>query len=225
MNITASYSKIGRNHIVKVCFSEKERSFRLYSGRAGKALSLMINSHPRGITTADMRRVYGIDDNKLFGELLDQSGFREYIYSPGSRGKLKIWDIKLENLLAQTSDLEEPVWFGLSYQGGLRRHLPHLVVKQGLICNILKLELFEKPQGRFLGNLRKPAIDHRVPEMKRGSSSIDNLQILSYYVNERKNQICAKCVELNCDGCALAYPETSDVIKSTMENISTLLRR
>jgi hypothetical protein len=62
-----------------------------------------------------------------------------------------------------------------------------------------------------------------VPQLKKGSDDIDNLQILSYYVNERKNQICAKCVNAQCSQCALAFPEKTSIIYPSKEDISSLL--
>ncbi len=224
MKYAANYYK-NKYHIVEIKFEGQKRTFRLFSGRAAKALELMVNSHPNGISTSDMRELHGIDDNKLFGELLDQSGFREFMFNRPVRNKLKVWDIDLHDLFLKTTETIEPLYFGIASQGNIGKHVDALIKKQGLKCNILKIDLLKNSKGAFLGNFRKIAIDHRVPQLKRGSDEIDNLQILSYYVNERKNQICAKCNELNCDNCALAYPEKSTIVKPTKEEIGNIMKR
>lgn len=222
MKAKTKYYKDDGINLVEIKISKDVRIFRVFSGRAAKTLALMAESYPEGITTKEMRELHGIDDNKLFGELLDQSGFREYMEHTGNRGRLKVWKLNLEELFDNTKQSQTPIWFGMHTQSNLQKHFTALEKKYTLRCNILGIELLKESKGIFLSNFRKIAIDHRVPQLKKGSDEIENLQLLSYYVNERKNQVCAKCVNSDCTKCALAYPEKSSIIYPTKEDISSL---
>ncbi len=90
-------------------------------------------------------------------------------------------------------------------------------------CNMLGINLYESSSKKFMSNLRKIAIDHRRPMKYSGKNELDNLQLLSYYANERKNQICVKCKSNECEICALAYPEQHSIVMATNEDISDLL--
>ncbi|MFI3295118.1 MAG: hypothetical protein R3Y19_03780 [Rikenellaceae bacterium] len=220
----ANYEKQGKLHIVEIKSMSERRLFRTYSKRSANALVLLVDNHPMGITTKDMKEKYGIVDNKLFGELLDQSGFREYLYSNTRRDNLKLWELDIDNLFENTKNIaDEIIWFGISSQMNLADFKSELNEKYELRCNITGLKLYENPTGRFMSNLRKVAIDHRIPQLKKGEDHIDNLQYLSYYVNERKNQVCAKCNTPECKQCALAYPEHNTTIYPTKEDISELI--
>jgi hypothetical protein len=223
MKVTGTYYQEDKHHLVKLINEENEiRIFKVYSGRAGKTLALMAEAYPSGITTKDMREKHGIDDNKLFGELLDQSGFREYMEHIGTKERLKVWKLHLEVLWINTSDLASPIWFGIHTQGNLQKYFDDLEKLYGLRCNILGNALYKSSKGKFSSNFRKIAIDHRVPQLKGGEDKIENLQLLSFYINERKNQICAKCIDSICNQCVLAYPEKTSIIFPTQEDISDL---
>lgn len=63
--------------------------------------------------------------------------------------------------------------------------------------------------------------DHRIPVEKGGHSlSLSNYQMLCFYCNKSKWQICDICDETDCIGCALAFPENNKIIKPTAEDIS-----
>jgi len=225
MKIVATYYQENKNHLVKLKNEENDiRIFKVYSGRAGKALAMMAESYPNGITTKDMREKHGIDDNKLFGELLDQSGFREYMEHIGTKNRLKVWKLHLEILWFNTRGAARPIWFGIHTQSNLQKYFNELENIYGLRCNILGNTLFKSTKGKFSSNFRKIAIDHRIPQLKGGEDKIENLQLLSFYINERKNQICAKCINSDCKKCVLAYPENNTTIFPTQEDISDLTR-
>ncbi len=225
MKVVGNYYQENGMHLVKLTLSETdERIFKVYSGRAGKTLALMAEKYPDGITTKDMREKHGIDDNKLFGELLDQSGFREYMEHIGTQNRLKVWKLHLEILWANTIDNASPIWFGIHTQGNLQKFFDELENKYGLRCNLLGNTLYKSSKGKFSSNFKKIAIDHRVPQLKGGEDKIENLQLLSYYINERKNQICAKCINSVCEQCVLAFPENSSEIYPTGEDISDLTK-
>ena len=225
MSVKTEYFTEGKNKYTKIQYNNEERIFKVYSARAGNCLCLLSETFPEGITTKNMRDRYGIDDNKLFGELLDQSGFRDYMEHIGTRDRLKVWKINLDTLFNNTKNFENPIWFGIHEQTNLSKFYNTVKEKQGLICNITKTVLLEDVKSKFLSNFRKVAIDHRRPQLKQGTDTIDNLQFLSYYVNERKNQVCAKCNDAICEKCALAYPENNYIVYPTNENIKDVLKQ
>jgi len=224
MGKIATYSRLDEKHIVSIKYKNETRNFRLFSKRSALTLTLLVKNYPNGITTKDMRESHGIDDNKLFGELLDQSGFREFLKHIGNKDRLKVWKLELEELFNKTIKIKnEIIWFGIHEQTNLTTFRDDLITRQGLICNILGIPIYTKKSKKFLDNFRKVAIDHRRPSFKKGKNDIENLQLLSYYVNERKNQICAKCDFPMCEQCALAFPEKYKIIHPTKEDISELL--
>jgi len=225
MKVKAIYYQENKMHLVKLVNEANDiRVFKVFSGRAGKTLALMAESYPNGVTTKDMREKHGIDDNKLFGELLDQSGFREYLEHIGTKERLKVWKLDLETLWINTIDLADPIWFGIHTQGNLQKYFDELEKMYGLKCNILGNRLYKSSKGKFSSNFRKIAIDHRIPQLKGGEDKIENFQLLSFYINERKNQICAKCIDSDCKQCVLAFPEISSIIYPTQEDISDLTK-
>ena len=42
---------------------------------------------------------------------------------------------------------------------------------------------------------------------------------LRKYANQEKNKVCKVCKELNCDNCALAFPENNSTIKPSQQNL------
>lgn len=221
--ISAQYDKSEQLHIVTITVDGESRVFRVFSKRAGQALELLINQFPEGTTTTDMMTKYGIDDNKLYGELKDESAFGEFLFKDGRRDNKNLWKIDLDLLWSSSSNLVQPIWFGIHEQTDLRQFLPELERRQGLRCNILGVHLLREPHGEFLSNFRKIAIDHRIPKARGGLDELNNMQILSYYVNERKNQICARCPNPDCNNCVLAFPETASIVIPTGEDITSLM--
>ena len=95
---------------------------------------------------------------------------------------------------------------------------------QNIICD--DISKLEKNKTNFMSKMLEIVFDHRVPLFKGGSddnTNLDNWQVLSWYVNNEKNKVCKNCYENNCDDCALAYPENSEKIKPTNQNLKDLL--
>lgn len=69
--------------------------------------------------------------------------------------------------------------------------------------------------------------DHRIPVEKGGDSEANNFQALCFYCNKCKWQVCNFCNDgpVKCRKCVLAYPEETDIIFPTKENIADRLHR
>ena len=224
MKVSTSYIKVDTFHLVEVIKGKDKRTFRVFSKRSALTLMLLIESYPNGITTRHMRERHQIDDNKLFGELLDQSGFREYLKHIGTENRLKLWKLEFDELWDKTEiHKDDIIWYGINEQGNLNIFLEDLIKRDTLRCNILGIPLYVEKERKFLENFRKVAIDHRRPLKNGGVDILENLQLLSYYVNERKNQICAICSDTKCEQCSLAYPEKFHIVYPTNEDMSELL--
>ena len=66
--------------------------------------------------------------------------------------------------------------------------------------------------------------DHRIPIEKGGNSSdAKDYQLLCFYCNKTKWQICSICKDSKCTDCALAYPEQTNIVYPTKEDISSRL--
>ena len=133
MSVKTEYFTEGKNKYTKIQYNNEERIFKVYSARAGNCLCLLSETFPEGITTKNMRDRYGIDDNKLFGELLDQSGFRDYMEHIGTRDRLKVWKI-LEGIaygeVVTYGDIAKKISYDMSSQavGGAVGHNPISII-------------------------------------------------------------------------------------------------
>ncbi len=212
------------NCIVTITVDGEARKFKVYSKRSGQCLELLVKQLEHGITSVDMLQKYGIDDNKLFSELKGESGFGQFMNKDFPRRDNKnVWKLDLPLLWKSTKDLKSLIWFGKHKQTDLQKFLPELLKKpRGFYCNISGIPLLNDSRGKFVSNIRKPAIDHRRPKLKGGEDRIENLQFLSHYINEMKNQQCGACEDAKCEECALAFPEKSSIVYPTKEDISYL---
>jgi hypothetical protein len=215
----------GENKIVTIRVHDEKRRFKVFSRRSGQCLELLVKQLENGITSVDMKNAYNIDDNKLFDELKNASGFKPFMNKENKRRDSKdVWKLDLKKLWSASKELKnEPIWFGKHKQTDLKKFEAHLLKKYGeCVCNISKFPLIQDTKRKFVSNMRKPAIDHRRPKLKGGEDKLDNLQFLSHYINEMKNQQCAACEDPKCEKCALAFPERSSIIYPTKEDISYL---
>ena len=94
-------------------------------------------------------------------------------------------------------------------------------------CNFCGATIITKNQllkTTYAKDRRREVFDHRIPVEKGGDSTLENYQGLCFYCNKSKWQICNICEIPDCDkNCALCYPEKSQIISPTQENISDLL--
>ncbi|WP_220636060.1 HNH endonuclease [Georgfuchsia toluolica] len=90
-------------------------------------------------------------------------------------------------------------------------------------CNFCGSLLFIRTSittNTFARDHRRVVADHRHPvEKGGGSDSLDNYQLLCFYCNKSKWQICNICTVADCKNCALAFPETTSLISPTKEDV------
>ncbi len=208
--------------MVEITVDGEVRKFKVYSKRSGQCLELLVNQLEHGVTSVDMLQGYGIDDNKLFDELRSHSGFASLMEKQSERRENKdVWKLDLEKLWSVSEGLSNPIWFGLNDTTDLQKFKPELTKRDGYRCNISGIPLLDESKGKFVSNARKPAIDHRRPQNKKGEDNIENLQFLSEYINLMKMKQCTSCcMDAKCEECALAFPEKTSIIYPTKEDIS-----
>ena len=212
------------NSIVEITFKNEKRTIRIFSPRAARTLVELTKAYPDGVTKKDMDRITDGDlhDNKMFDELITESCLSEFMIKDGRRDKVDLRKLEIEELWKAMEKKEQPVWFGVDDQNDVKEFREVLIEKQGYSCNISGIPLIgDIPRHTFAGNVRREAIDHRRPKYAKGKTEEENLQILAYYFNERKRQICSKCPEpQKCEECALAFPEKASIVYPTKEDIS-----
>jgi len=160
---------------------------------------------------------YG-DANKPFSELWNEEGFSFIDNLKGERRG------RSQKYVLNPADHEK--LFGKIRKAYRKAPAASVVaemsVKYGRTCNLCGSTLVDRKglkKADFSKDRRREVFDHRVPVEKGGDSGESNYQALCFYCNKSKWQVCNICEEEQCDGCALAYPETSKVVKPTGEDI------
>ena len=102
-----------------------------------------------------------------------------------------------------------------------------LRLKQNGRCNICGSKIVPKSKlnkTTFSKDRRREVFDHRLPVEHGGESNLNNYQVLCFYCNKSKWQICNICDINGCHtNCVLRNPESNKIISPTGENISDLL--
>ena len=165
------------------------------------------------------------DANKPFSELWNEEGFT--FISNQTKGKLR----GSKKYVLKKSDHTK--LFGVLKKA--ERTQPKAETKQKILvkqkgsCNLCGSLLDPKNQTTtpYSKDRIRPCWDHRIPVEKGGNSRQDNYQLLCFYCNKSKWQICNTCefAPKGCMTCALAYPEKINIIKPTQEDISDRLNR
>ena len=94
-------------------------------------------------------------------------------------------------------------------------------------CNITKYELYKNrpKESLFMKSSLTPAYDHRRPIFQYGPDTDSNIQLISELANREKNKICLSCKNVDCDHCALAYPENYVIVKANNQNIGDIIKK
>lgn len=166
---------------------------------------------------------YG-DANKPFSELWNEEGFAFVRPDPGARtSRSMAYVLRPEDHWR----LFLPV-----RKAGRRAPLPAwtaaMLEAQRGGCNLCGSRLARDRDisaGSFFRDRQRMRADHRVPVEKGGGSGRDNYQLLCFTCNKHKWQVCSLCRADGCGGCALAFPETSAVVRPTGEDIADRMAR
>jgi hypothetical protein len=167
---------------------------------------------------------YG-DANKPFSELWNEEGFY-FITNPVGqrRGRSQMYVLREE---------DHEKLFKISVNKKASRRQPSREEKlkicalQESRCNICGSSVRSRriSDRAFCKDRRRGVFDHRKPVEMGDNSEFENYQLLCFYCNKSKWQICNICESPNCEKCVLAYPEKSSIIVPTNEDISDMLNR
>jgi 5-methylcytosine-specific restriction endonuclease McrA len=165
-----------------------------------------------------IRDYYG-DANKPFSELWNEEGFVWIKQPSGQRMN------RSQRYVLLPEDHEK---FFLSVRKAFRqapsvKTLPSVKQRLPGRCNICGAKVMSDKEivtNAFSRDRLRRRIDHRIPVEKGGSSEDPgNFQLLCFYCNKSKWQICNICSDPKCEECALAFPEGSTRVFPTGEDI------
>lgn len=165
---------------------------------------------------------YG-DANKPFSELWNEEGFTwiDNLKS-GKVGKSQSYILKDEDhnkFFGEVRKIKKANRKAPSYSD--QQKLKDSRNGRCNICGTIIVPKKDLEVNSFSRDRRREVCEHRVPVEKGGhSTNLTNYQMLCFYCNKSKWQICNICTEDNCDNCALAFPEEHTTIAPTKEDIS-----
>ena len=170
-----------------------------------------------------IRDAYG-DANKPFSELWNEEGF-VWIHQPSGKrlGRSQAYVLNLE---------DHDKFFGpvkkAHRKAPSHADLSKLTQRLQDLCNLCGSRIVADrniPQHAFSRDRLRQRIDHRRPVEKGGASDDPtNFQLLCFYCNKSKWQICNICPDPQCDKCVLAFPENNTTVFPTQENIGDRIR-
>lgn len=161
------------------------------------------------------------DANKPFSELWNEEGFTFILNPAGEKRhgsqKYVLKEEDHEKLFTASKKAERKF-------PSKNNQIKILKAQMGLcnMCGSRVLPLKEIAPNTFSKDRVKRRWDHRIPVEKGGDSNDENYQLLCFYCNKCKWQICNICSDgpSACTNCALAYPERTLIIYPTNEDIS-----
>lgn len=199
-------------------------------GRRVRSFEFLLEAYPDFFSVHDEKitKLYK-DSNKAINEFIIQEGFQDFVLKEKKNAsndeKVDYFKLDLNKIC---SHLDRKGEFGKKVRKQPNNKIvKELIKRSGSCCAItgyklLKAGKLKEEKISFLSKMLELVFDHRVPIFKGGSddnTKIDNWQILSWYANNEKNKVCKNCYEKNCDNCALAYPEKSNIIKPTEQSL------
>ena len=180
---------------------------------------ILAGKYPEGL----IKDFYG-DANKPFSELWNEEGF-VWIRNPAGQRR--------ERSQSYVLKVEDHERFFTKVNKAFRKvlsttELANLAQRFPGRCNLCGSRVVsdsELPSNPFSRDRLKKRLDHRIPVEKQGTSIPANFQLLCFYCNKSKWQICNICPLPNCSqDCVLAFPERSTVITPTGEDISDRIK-
>jgi len=201
--------------------------------RRAKSCHLLLEKYPNYLSIHDKILTDLYDDpNKAVNEFIHDEGFSPFIdekeVDSGKKRKILSYKIKIPELckfLDVGGELKPN-----NRQGLTKNYKNKLIKKCSNRCMITGYKLsykknLDEKSHKFMNKLLIMNFDHRTPLFKGGDNSCDDLNnwmLLSEYVNQEKNKICKTCAENNCQGCGLAFPEKSHIIKPSKQNLKEI---
>lgn len=168
---------------------------------------------------------YG-DANKPFSELWNEEGFTWIQQHQQSGRGSKQYKLEPSDHYRFFTEVRKAFRKSLSIS-----EQTILLQEQKMFCNLCGSRLSDHKSvykdGRiFFRDRVRQTFDHRVPVEKGGDSTPENFQALCFACNKSKWQICNICDLPNCsENCALAFPENSNIVAPTGEDITDRLNR
>lgn len=212
---------------VEITYNGKKLRFQLKIKRAFTVMKELLRAYPKFF---DIHKLDGTlnDPNRAHSDLRIGNGFANFLIE--KRGKKRVMQVKIdvEKLFKYYGHTSSDKFTLLSlpeYRGTISNQLQDDIFNkfEGK-CNITGFKLSRKLKGVhfFAKSLVRATYDHRRPISKGGTDDLENLQLLSVFVNAEKNKICNVCNKNICEKCALAYPEEFSIIQANNQDISNL---
>ncbi len=112
------------------------------------------------------------------------------------------WDIVVTWVKPEGSDESE-----IHYR--LKSHIQGEGHKRHYLSAADRQQVLERDQHtcQICGAKENLQIDHKVPLIRKGATTIENMQVLCNECNVDKRGTCRRCRLISCDLCPLAYPE------------------
>ena len=231
MNLPYSYQIMNqKKKIIKLCKENKCFTIQLKQKRALFVLTRLLDKYPEFLNIHDMDEYYH-DPNKAYSELKIGDGFGGFIEENTGQNRVTMAKINLNELFeffeTNFSDTEDVIHNPLSSdRNSISMNRQDKIYEDfhGR-CNITGYTLYrQKPtDSLFMKSSLTPSFDHRRPIFKGGADIDENLQLISELANREKNKICLICEDVDCEHCALAYPEHNSIIKGNGQDISEII--
>tara|TARA_B100000767_G_scaffold232877_1_gene224987 strand:- start:449 stop:1186 length:738 start_codon:yes stop_codon:yes gene_type:complete len=204
--------------------------------RRSTTLRFLLERYPGYLSAHDDEFSSLYDDpNKAINEFIIDEGYAGFIdtkkiISKKNNSKIDSFKINLDKI---HNHLEQ----GNNFKSNNRKPLKNILQEQLIskthgLCSFTKYKTYTKKEIKsaglnFFSKLLEREFDHRVPLFKGGSndpSKLDNWMIISSLANREKNKVCKSCdgSSINCKTCALAFPESYDLVFPTKQNLKNL---
>ncbi len=219
------------NHTLEITCGIKTCTFRLNIKRAFTVLCKILEVYPRSLNIHNDLDATFNDPNRAYNDLKHQEGYQPYLIEGRDDRNSMTVALDVEMLCKYcTSQSDIEIYLGVEDQ---RKNLSNddqqkIFDSCNGLCNITQIPVQERISmgiDTFCKSLKTVNYDHRRPLFKGGRNTTGNYQIISAFVNREKNKICKLCKDPKCEECALAYPESNNVIYPTRQNILELRRK
>jgi len=220
-----------KNKIIEICKNNKCFKMQLREKRAFFVLTKLLDRYPNFLNIHELDKDYN-DPNKAYSDLKILEGFEIVIEEIKAKNRSIEAKINLDDLFEYLDEyydtdiiIKNP--FSKDRNSISKARQKKIYEKFNGRCNITgyKLYKYRPKENLFMKSSLTPSYDHRRPIFKKGSDTDDNIQLISELANREKNKICLKCKIDECENCALAYPESYNIIKANNQNIEDIINK